>query len=221
MRRQKIVLVSDDKKEGSSLGAILGALTAILTALTGLFFLTGYLFLTGYYGTFNLPVSLIGLSTQTVLIMSAVLLLPIFAFLMLFLGAGLLLADANSEELATLKVLPKKAWFYVGISVYLLITIFTIPATGRWFANKQLSGSFSAYRPLAEPLPFVSIQCKQLVPGLPAPEIGSDKSTFTYRNLRMVASNDKYLFLYSPQSGSCLVPRDLVVWMGFYAQEMK
>ncbi|PYS25046.1 MAG: hypothetical protein DMF72_02935 [Acidobacteria bacterium] len=218
MRKQNILVVSDNKKEGSSLGAILGALTAILTALTGLFFLTGYLFLTGYYSTFNLPVSLIGLSTQTVLIMSAVLLIPIFSVLMLFLGAGFLLSGAKLERL---KDLPKKPGVYVAASVYLLLAIFTIPATGRWFANKQLSGSFSGYKPLAEPVPFVSVQCKQLLPGLTASEIGTDKSTFTYRNLRMVASNDKYLFLYSPQIGSFLVPRDTVVWMGFYGQEMK
>ena len=216
MRRQKIVMVSEPKKEGSSFGAILGSLTALLTILTATLYLTGYLFLTGYYGAFNLPVSLVAVPTQNVLAVSAVLLIPLgggFLLVMLLIGTK----DFAVGSFDSFSKIAKQRLLYFAIACYLLVLIFTIPPTGKWFANKQLTQSFSGYKPLAEPLPFVAVQCKQVVPGLPAPQPNGD-GTVSYRNLRLVASNEKYFFLYSAETGTSLVPHEVVLWMGFRDQ---
>lgn len=217
MRRQKIIVMSEPKKEGSSLGAVLGSLTAILTLISGTLYLGGYLFLTGYYGAFNLPVGILGLSTQYVLAVSAVLFIPVGGVFLV--GAIYFLSGSGSDVkgLARLKELQKNPWFYLIVIIYLLVLVYATPPTGKWFADKQVTRSFSAYKYLAEPLPFVSVQCKRAVPGLPAAQVAGD-GTVTYKNLRLVASNDKYFFLYSAEAGTALVPQETVLWMGFYNQ---
>ena len=220
MRRQKIVLVSEPKKEGSSFATILGSLTALLTILTATLYLSGYLFLTGYYGAFNLPVSLVAVPTQNVLAVSAVLLIPIGGIpLLCILLVGTKGISFGSATIPLSDII-KLRWFHLGAAAYLLILVFAIPPTGKWFANKQLTNGFSLYKPLAEPLPFVSLQSKQVVPGLPSVQTNSD-GTVSYKNLRLIASNDKYFFLYSSETGTSLVPHDFVLWMGFYDQPVK
>lgn len=189
-----------DKEKSLSVASILGALTAIITVIGGLLFYIGYLFLLGYYRAFNLRIELLELSPKDIMAESGALLVPLTLFLLIIL----IFSTPDISEIPHIW----RRKIYLGFFAFILVLTLTIPPTGEWFAKRFVSNFFTGYNFLAKPLPSVLIFSKECLPSLPPCEVKN--GCHRYQNLRLVAANKDYYFLFNKNMTTYVVPKSAV-----------
>lgn len=202
-----------EQKTATPAWATLAGSAAVVTGVGAFLYYLGYLFLRGYYGWFGIPVEMLGLTAEQILAESGTILVP--NLLIYLVTAIIIIATSRSHNVGVMQQI--RAWRYpvtlVG-AVYMLVLLFLTPATGRWFADKQIHGQFSAYGPLANPIPSVVLYTKEPLP-LPLREARSGGAMHRYEGLRLVATSEDYLFVTTGEAAAFAVPREAALAVRF------